>query len=190
MSCSSITKCSSSRVKVTPSREARHLDTCTSVHTSEQSPNHFFFIYTLFPLFIPFTLDKNQSSYSNSKNTNNHVLRWERWFPHKSTMTSIKKLPMMSITHSTTWLVILADQTFGYTTIIQYFMFTNHPIMFGHFLPSNLIRKRIKATNLKVILLLLHCRQFQLFHDLSSPSLGLCPTPHIRISLQEKTRCD
>jgi hypothetical protein len=29
-----------------------------AVHTSEQSPDHFFFIYTLFALFIPFTLDK------------------------------------------------------------------------------------------------------------------------------------
>jgi hypothetical protein len=70
-------------------------------------------------------------------------------------MTSIKKLPMMPIAHSTTWLVTLAEQTLGYTTIIQYFMDTNHPIISGHFPPSNLISKMIKAAIIKVILQLL-----------------------------------
>jgi uncharacterized membrane protein len=79
---------------------------------------------------------------------------------------------MMSITDSTTLLIILADQTFGYTTRIQHFVVINHPIMYNHFPPSNPISKRIKAANSRVILQL-HCRQFLLVHDVSSPSLGL-----------------
>jgi hypothetical protein len=95
-------------------------------------------------------------------------------------MTSIKKLPMMSITHSTIWLDVWADQTFEYTTIIQHFMVTNHPIMSSHFPPWNPISKRIKIANSRVILQLLHCRQFLLVHDLSSPSLikGGLDTPY------------
>jgi hypothetical protein len=39
-------------------------------------------------------------------------------FPVNPLWVPSGKLPMMSITHSTTWLVILADQTIGYTAII------------------------------------------------------------------------
>jgi hypothetical protein len=85
-------------------------------------------------------------------------------------MTSIKKLPMLSIAHCTTRLIISADQTFGYTKIIQHFMVTNHPIISSHFSPSNPIRKMIKDANSRVILQLLHFQQFLLIHDLSSPS--------------------
>jgi hypothetical protein len=97
-------------------------------------------------------------------------------------MTSIKKLHMMSITHSTTWLVISADQTFGYTTIYQHFMITNHPIMPNLFPTSNPTSKMIKVTILTVILQLLQFWSFLLVHGffpfLSYSIKGPLETPY------------
>jgi hypothetical protein len=116
---SSITKCSSSHVKVTPLCEAQQLHAYTqqSIHLNNHPIISSSSIHRFLPSFRS-PLTSNQSSHSNSKNTSNHVLLYEIWLPHESTTTSIKKLPMMFITHSTTWLIIWADQTFGYTTII------------------------------------------------------------------------
>jgi hypothetical protein len=55
---------------------------------------------------------------------------------------------MMSIAHSTIWLVISADQTFGYTTIIQDFMVTSNPIMPNLF-PHQIPLASDKSGNLK-----------------------------------------
>jgi hypothetical protein len=74
-------------------------------------------------------------------------------------MTSIKKLPMMSITYPTSWLVISADPSFEYTTIFQHFIAIICPKMAGPFTvmkaPSTSTYQFYPTTEPQIIALLL-----------------------------------
>jgi hypothetical protein len=105
--------------------------------TPEQSPYHFFFIYTPFPLFLLIILGKQSKLQSSSKKQQPHpILR-----KVISTMTSIKKLP------------IRHDLLFQ---LIKPLNILNNSVFHGHklsnnarpFPPSNPNSKKYKAANL------------------------------------------
>jgi hypothetical protein len=177
---------SSSRVKVTPSREAEQLHAYTQqsmhlsnhpLHVKQNSYTHtpsspciwaitqsfLLHLYTISSLhsiqlrqaikICPQILKIPATVSCSEKND----------FPTNPPWLPSGRLPMMSITQSTTWLAISADQTFGYTRIIQYFMVTNHLIIPNIFPPSN-------PMTLRVILQLLYFQQFLLVHGPYPPS--------------------
>jgi hypothetical protein len=82
------------------------------------------------------------------QNTSSHVLVWKWFLIHKSFLNfPSRNGPIMIIIPSSSCLQYQLIQAFEYSTITQYFMVTNHPIMSGHPPQSNAINQIIKLAS-------------------------------------------
>jgi hypothetical protein len=123
-----------------------------AVHTYEESPDHFFLIYTPFPLFIPFTLDKQskfalklQKYQQPCPTLRKKISPWIHHDFHQEIAYDV---------HNSLYNMI------GYFSWQNLWIYHNNPAFYGQKSsnnvwsspPSNPISKRIKAANSRVIL--------------------------------------